>query len=93
MHSHKTKRNCFIVEVQPSTISRELKRNTAQRGRTAGIYKAENAQHKTEMRHRSKRKHILLAEQLKTGICRKPEFDKWSTELISQDFKQKGETA
>ena len=60
MHSNKTKRNCFIVEVQPSTISRELKRNTAQRGRTAGIYKAENAQRKTEIRHRSKRKHILL---------------------------------
>ncbi len=41
------------------------------------------------MRHRSKRKHILLTEQLKTGICQKLELDKWSPELISQDLKQK----
>ncbi len=62
MHSNKTKKIALLPEVHPSTISRELKRNTAQRGRTAGIYKAENALRKTEMRHRSKRKHILLTE-------------------------------
>ena len=70
MHSNKTKRNCFIAG-DPSTISHELKRNIAQRGRTVGSYKAENAPRKTEMRHRSNRKHILLTEQLKTGICQK----------------------
>ncbi|MDP1973641.1 helix-turn-helix domain-containing protein [Sediminibacterium sp.] len=37
--------------VNPSTISRELKRNTAQRGRTAGTYRATNAHSRTEQRH------------------------------------------
>nr|HPH38098.1 helix-turn-helix domain-containing protein [Sediminibacterium sp.] len=33
--------------VNPSTVSREIRRNTAQRGRTAGMYLATNAQRRT----------------------------------------------
>jgi IS30 family transposase len=35
------------IGVDPSTVSRELARNIAQRGRTAGEYVASNAQRKT----------------------------------------------
>lgn len=47
----------FIAEevgVHPGTISRELRRNMAARGRKAGIYEAERAQQKAEKRHQDK---------------------------------------
>jgi IS30 family transposase len=47
------------IGVHPSTISRELGRNIAKRGRTAGIYVAENAQRKTNQRHQFKPKVIV----------------------------------
>ncbi len=40
------------IGVHSSTISRELKRNIAQTGRSAGEYGAANAQRKTAIRHR-----------------------------------------
>lgn len=43
-----------IIGVNPSTVSRELSRNTVQRGRTAGEYIALNAQRKTDYRHHIK---------------------------------------
>jgi IS30 family transposase len=39
----KQKKIAEAINVDPSTISRELCRNTAKRGRTAGEYVAENA--------------------------------------------------
>lgn len=39
------------IGVHPSTVSRELNRNMAKRGRLAGEYVAQNAQRKTELRH------------------------------------------
>ena len=39
------------IGVDPSTISRELRRNITQRGRTAGCYLATNAQRRTDQRH------------------------------------------
>jgi IS30 family transposase len=44
------------IGVDPSTISQELGRNIAQRGRTAGNYVAANAQRKTDQRHSCKHK-------------------------------------
>jgi len=73
-----------ILEVNKSTISRELKRNVAKRGRTAGVYKAENAQSKTALRHRDKTKQILLTESLKKRIESLLKYEKWSPELIAK---------
>lgn len=70
--------------VHPSTIHRELKRNIACRGRTSGSYIAGNAQRKTMIRHKEKRKHIILNDQLKEQIIYHLEVDKWSPELISK---------
>jgi len=44
----KQKRVAIELGVDASTISRELRRNTAQRGRTAGYYLAANAQRRTD---------------------------------------------
>jgi IS30 family transposase len=44
----KQKKIALEVGVHPSTISRELRRNIAKRGRTANDYIAENAQRKTD---------------------------------------------
>ena len=73
-----------ILEVNKSTISRELKRNVANRGRTAGVYIAENAQSKTRIRHRDKAKRILLNEPLKKRIESLLQHEKWSPELIAK---------
>ena len=50
------------IGVHPSTISRELKRNTALRGRTAGDYVASNAQRRTDNRHKEKAKQVLFSD-------------------------------
>lgn len=76
--------------VHRSTISRELKRNTAMRGRTSGSYVATNAERKTRKRHRHKHKKILLTDEMKQKIAAKMEKDKWSPELISQKWRQLG---
>jgi IS30 family transposase len=54
--------------VHPSTISRELNRNKAKRGRTAGIYTASNAQRKTDLRHKNKPKLIKFSDSMKKQI-------------------------
>jgi IS30 family transposase len=73
-----------ILKVNKSTISRELKRNVAKRGRTAHVYKAEKAQSKTALRHRYKSKQILLTESLKKRIESLLEYEKRSPELIAK---------
>jgi IS30 family transposase len=58
----------FIAEqigVHPATISRELRRNIAKRGRTSGAYVAINAQRKTDNRHRSKPKLVKFTDKMK----------------------------
>lgn len=80
-----------IVGVDPATIYRELKRNTAKRGRTAGSYVATNAQRRTDSRHRCKPKQVLLTEQMKERIAGLLRFEKWSPELISQRLALDGE--
>ena len=77
--------------VHPSTIGRELKRNTALRGRTSGEYVAINAQRKTDNRHREKAKQVLFSDQNKLHAVTKLTVDKWSPELISVMGKASGE--
>jgi IS30 family transposase len=53
------------IAVDPSTVSRELSRNIAQRGRTAGEYVAFNAQRKTDHRHQIKHKVVKFSTNMK----------------------------
>ncbi|MBA2330138.1 MAG: IS30 family transposase [Flavisolibacter sp.] len=69
--------------VHASTICRELKRNIAKRGRTAGVYKACGAQRKTDLRHHQKAKQIVFTDQLKHLVAKQLMEQKWSPELIS----------
>lgn len=80
-----------ILEVHPSTIYRELERNTAKRGRTAGQYVATNAQRRTDQRHKSKPKQVLLTEPMKKRIAGLLREEKWSPELISERLPLQGE--
>lgn len=70
-------------------MCRELKRNIAQRGRTAGTYKANNAQRKTGFRHQSKPKRIVFTDKIKSMVAIQLKKDKWSPELISNTAKLK----
>ena len=54
--------------VHPSTISRELKRNTPKRGCLGGIYDASNAQRRTEIRHKTKAKRCVFDDRMKQVI-------------------------
>ncbi|TLP81221.1 IS30 family transposase [Maribacter sp. ACAM166] len=81
-----------IIGVHPATIYRELKRNTAKRGRTAGDYVAENAQRRTVSRHKCKFKRVLLTEVMKERIAGLLRFEKWSPELISKRLELEGES-
>ena len=78
------------VGVHSSTISRELQRNIAKRGCTAGLYKADNAHQKTTIRHQTKAKQILFSDEMKKVIEKQLQEDKWSPELISRSSKRKG---
>jgi IS30 family transposase len=53
------------IGVLPSTISRELKRNTAKRDRTADEYSADNAQRKMNQRHQLKPKVVKFTHPIK----------------------------
>lgn len=79
------------LDVHRSTVSRELKRNTPKRGRTAFSYTGRSAQQKTDDRHTSKTKEILLDETLKERIASLMKFEKWSPELISKRLIKDGE--
>ena len=77
-----------LLNVHKSTISRELSRNIALRGRTAREYVAKNAQRRTNLRHQEKAKHIKLTTELKLQIASYLRCNKWSPELISQWLKK-----
>ncbi len=79
------------IGVHPSTVGRELRRNTALRGRTAGEYVASNAQRKTDLRHQQKPKQVLFTGNMKRHAVKKLMVDKWSPELISVKGKESGE--
>jgi len=81
-----------IIGVYPATIYRELNRNTAKRGRTAGNYVAKNAQRRTVSRHKCKFKRVLLTEVMKERIAGLLRFEKWSPALISKRLELEGES-
>lgn len=72
------------IGVSASTICRELRRNTAKRGRTANEYVAINAQRKTNLRHSQKHKPIRFNEKMKHIVVQHLTVERWSPELISQ---------
>jgi IS30 family transposase len=71
------------LDVSPSTISRELKRNTLLGGMDYGKYIAIKAQQRTDRRHEKKRKRILFTESMKGTIVEQLNEEKWSPKLIS----------
>lgn len=77
--------------VHRSTISRELKRNLPKRGRTAGVYIGNHAQRKTDIRHSTKAKQILLSDKLKERIAGLMSYEKWSPELIAIQLAKESE--
>ena len=86
----KQKNIAEAIKVNPSTISRELSRNTAKRGRTAGEYVADNAQRKTEQRHHNKPKAVKFSTQMKEQAVRWLSVEKWSPEIISVEGHKTG---
>lgn len=79
-----------IIGVHKSTISRELSRNVATRGRYANEYRPEVAQRKTNQRHCDKRKHIRFTEDLKQQATQWLCEQKLSPELISGRWDVQG---
>jgi IS30 family transposase len=83
----------FIAEqigVHPSTISRELNRNTPTRGIKAGLYGADQAQEKSQNRHHKKPKALKYNDAMKHEAARLLTYDRWSPELISATGKETG---
>jgi IS30 family transposase len=70
--------------VHPSTVSRELRRNTPARGRLAGQYLASNAQRRTVKRHREKPKCRVFDDAMKLAIKDSLMKERWSPEFISR---------
>jgi IS30 family transposase len=72
------------IGVHPSTISRELKRNTGLRG-----YRPKQAQDKAMLRQREKPKAIRLGTE-QIGYIRKKIREEWSPEQVSATMAQAG---
>ena len=73
----------------PSTITREIHRNTPMRGRGYGVYNPVRAQSKTEIRHVAKHKYRKLTAEIKQDICRGINDD-WSPEQITGRAAKEG---
>lgn len=70
-----------IIGVSASTISRELHRNIAKRGRGAHEYHAKNAQRRTDQRHSEKAKCVRFTYVMKTYARKKLAEEKLRTPL------------
>ena len=68
----------------PSTVSRELERNTGLRG-----YRAKQAQRLGDYRHAARRRGVRLTEAVKSHIVEKLKED-WSPEQISARMRLEG---
>jgi IS30 family transposase len=79
-----------LLQVNKSTISRELSRNIGSRGRCAGVYNAARAERKTANRHKAKIKSFKLTDELKSAARDWLITEKLSPELISYKWKEKG---
>ena len=81
----------LIIGKSKSCISRELKRNIPLGGSGAFMYRARNAQRKTDLRHYQKPKEKVFDEAMKKFCREKLIKDRWSPELISQEGKKTNE--
>lgn len=77
-----------LIGVHPSTISRELKRNTPAAGVGGGTYWATNAQRRTTLRHKEKPKRILFCKEMKRYCRRLLNLPKYSPAIISATGRQ-----
>lgn len=84
---HTQKCIATILGVHPSTISREIRRNTPKSGKGANTYWASNAQRRTSLRHRQKTKVFKFTEQMKVFCHDLLKRQKFSPELISNEGK------
>lgn len=85
------KKIALQIGVHTSTISREIKRNTAQQGKLALDYKAFNAQCRADLRHQQKPKHRIFNSGEKQRVFALLTEQKWSPELISRVVRKEGE--
>jgi len=69
------------LDRSPSTITREIHRNTPKRGRGYGIYNPVRAQIRTKRRHDTKHKHRKLTPEIEQEIRERIKND-WSPEQI-----------
>jgi transposase, IS30 family len=76
-----------LLSVNKSTISRELRRNSPQRGIGAKIYHAINAQKKTTTRHACKPKHTKFNLPLKLQMLEWMKTKRFSPELVSAQWR------
>ncbi|MCA4899358.1 MAG: IS30 family transposase [Cytophagales bacterium] len=67
-----------------STISRELRRNTPQRGRGAKDYNPDRAQMKTQRGHQEKNKYVTFTDEMRRQIVKQLAVEKLSPELITE---------
>lgn len=77
------------VGCHKSTIGREIKRNTAKRGRGAGEYKAELSQRKSELREKQKPRSKRMTAKILSYIRKQLKDQRWSPEIISEKGKEK----
>lgn len=87
----KQKEIAELIGVTPSTICRELSRNSSKYDPLNRGYNALFAQSKTTRRHLDKHKRVVFSEQLKQKIAQRLRTDKWSPEFISCIAKSNGE--
>ena len=80
-----------IIGKSASCVSRELKRSIPLRGKGACEYYAENAQRKSQLRHKMKPKRKVFDESMKKYCREKLINERWSPELISHQGRKEQE--
>lgn len=81
-----------ILNVSPSTISREINRNTPRGGTGAHEYRAKNAQRRAMLRHKEKPKSIKFTDEMRKYAQDKLQNERYSPELIHvEGVKKYGE--
>lgn len=89
LEADKSKREIArLLDRHPSTIGRELRRNTPKRGVGAKKYCEVIAQRRCIVRHKTKRKAIKFNEPMKAVTRILLSREKWSPELISAKLRE-----
>lgn len=81
-----------ILGVNRSTVCRELRRNTPQRGVGAKVYVAKRAQAKTNIRHKEKHKHTSFSLALKLQMLEWMSTKRYSPECVAAEWKRRNIT-